>query len=114
MHTGPCPYEGPGLRDDFGLLDHASMLVDGRPRVKRASLWIVGQFPANVGCSEANAVLNFARALRHNLVSNQTIREPRWPAFVAMLAAACVYLAMPRPLSVGPTWLLLAVIFVLL
>jgi uncharacterized membrane protein len=40
--------------------------------------------------------------------------EPRWPAFVAMLAAACVYWALPDPLSVGPSWLLLAVIFVLL
>jgi hypothetical protein len=31
-----------------------------------------------------------------------------------MLAAASVYLALPEPLSVGPSWLLLAVIFVLL
>jgi hypothetical protein len=31
-----------------------------------------------------------------------------------MLAAACVYLALPEPLSVGPSWLLLAIIFVLL
>jgi uncharacterized membrane protein len=47
-------------------------------------------------------------------MSYQFIREPRWPAFVAMLAAACVYLALPQPLSVGPSWLLLAVILVLL
>ena len=40
--------------------------------------------------------------------------EPRWPAFVAMLAAAGVYWALPEPLSVGPGWLLLAIIFVLL
>jgi hypothetical protein len=40
--------------------------------------------------------------------------EPRWPALVAMLAAACVYLALPEPLSVGPSWLLLVVILVLL
>jgi hypothetical protein len=40
--------------------------------------------------------------------------EPRWPAIVAMLAAAFVYLALPEPLSLGPSWLLLAVIFVLL
>ena len=40
--------------------------------------------------------------------------EPRWPAFVAMLAAAFVYLALPEPLSLGPSWLLLAVVFVLL
>jgi hypothetical protein len=42
------------------------------------------------------------------------IREPRWPAFVAMLAAACVYLGLPKPLSVGPSWLLLAIVIVLL
>jgi hypothetical protein len=47
-------------------------------------------------------------------MSGQIVREPRWPAFVAMLAAASVYLALPEPLSVGPSWLLLAVIFVLL
>jgi uncharacterized membrane protein len=42
------------------------------------------------------------------------VQEPRWPAFAAMLAAACLYLALPSALSVGPSWLLLAVIFVLL
>jgi hypothetical protein len=41
-------------------------------------------------------------------------REPRWPAFVAMLAAAGVYLALPEPLSVGPSWLLLVIIVPLL
>ena len=41
-------------------------------------------------------------------------REPRWPALVAMLAAGCVYLALPEPLSVGPSWLLLAVVLILL
>jgi hypothetical protein len=44
----------------------------------------------------------------------QIIREPRWPALVAMLAAAGVYWALPEPLSVGPSWLLLAVIALLL
>jgi len=42
------------------------------------------------------------------------VREPRWPAFVAMLAAAGVYWALPEPLSVGPSWLLLAIILILL
>ncbi len=42
------------------------------------------------------------------------IREPRWPAFVAMLAAACLYWALPERLSLGPSWLLFAIIFVLL
>ena len=40
--------------------------------------------------------------------------EPRWPAFLAMLSAAGVFWALPEPLSLGPGWLLLAVIFVLM
>jgi hypothetical protein len=47
-------------------------------------------------------------------MSRPIIREPRWPAFVAMFAAAGVYLALPEPLSVGPSWLLLAIIGLLL
>jgi uncharacterized membrane protein len=43
-----------------------------------------------------------------------TLREPLWPALVAMLAAGGLYLALPESLSVGPSWLLLAVVFVLL
>jgi uncharacterized membrane protein len=46
-------------------------------------------------------------------MSAQMVREPRWPAVVAMLAAGCVYWSLPEPLSVGPGWLLLAVILVL-
>jgi len=42
------------------------------------------------------------------------LREPRWPAFVAMVAASGVYLALPEPLSVGPSWLLTAIIVLLL
>jgi hypothetical protein len=41
-------------------------------------------------------------------------REPRWPAIVAILSAGLLYLALPEPLSVGPSWLLLAIILVLL
>jgi uncharacterized membrane protein len=40
--------------------------------------------------------------------------EPRWPAFVAMLAAGGVYFSLPERLSVGPGWGLLAVILVLM
>jgi hypothetical protein len=47
-------------------------------------------------------------------MTNQIIREPRWPAFVAMMAAALVYWALPEQLSVGPGWLLLVVVLVLL
>jgi uncharacterized membrane protein len=41
-------------------------------------------------------------------------REPRWPAFLAMLSAAGVFWALPEPLSLGPGWLLLLVIVVLM
>ena len=47
-------------------------------------------------------------------MNHQVLREPRWPAFVAMLAAAGVYLALPEPLTLGPSWLLLAIIVLLL
>jgi hypothetical protein len=42
------------------------------------------------------------------------VREPRWPAFVAMAADALIHYALPQRLSVGPRWLLFAVILVLL
>ena len=44
----------------------------------------------------------------------KVVREPRWPALVAMIAAACMYWAMPEPFSVGPGWALLAVVLVLM
>jgi hypothetical protein len=47
-------------------------------------------------------------------MSHPIVREPRWPAFVAMLAAAGVYLALPEPLSLGPSWLLLVIVVLLL
>ena len=47
-------------------------------------------------------------------MNHQVLREPRWPAFLAMLAAAGVYLALPEPLTLGPSWLLLAIIVLLL
>ena len=47
-------------------------------------------------------------------MSHSIVREPRWPAFVAMLAAGGVYLALPEPLSMGPSWLLLLVVVLML
>ncbi len=40
--------------------------------------------------------------------------EPRWPVVVALVAAGCMYLGLPEELSVGPRWLLLSIILVLL
>jgi uncharacterized membrane protein len=47
-------------------------------------------------------------------MARQILREPRWPAFIAMLAASSVYLALPEPLSVGPSWSLSAIMVLLL
>jgi hypothetical protein len=41
-------------------------------------------------------------------------REPRWPATVALLAVGGLHLALPGSLSVGPNWILLAVVTVLM
>jgi hypothetical protein len=40
--------------------------------------------------------------------------EPRWQAILALVAVGGIYTALPRELSVGPRWLLLAVVLVLL
>jgi len=40
--------------------------------------------------------------------------EPRWPAFIALMAGACLHYALPERLSVGPDWALPAVMAVLL
>jgi hypothetical protein len=39
--------------------------------------------------------------------------EPRWQALLALLAVGGIYLALPRTLVVGPTWLLPAIIVIL-
>ncbi len=51
---------------------------------------------------------------QHSVAMSITTREPRWPAFLAMLSAAGVFWALPEPLSLGPGWLLLLVIVVLM
>jgi hypothetical protein len=44
----------------------------------------------------------------------QTCREPRWPAFIAMLADAGVWLALPERFSIGPRLLVPGIILALL
>ena len=57
-------------------------------------------------------------AMARSSGSPQTYSElpkvPHWPAIIAILADACLYLALPPALSVGPRWLLLAIVFFLL
>jgi hypothetical protein len=50
----------------------------------------------------------------HSMTNAPTRLEPRWPAMLALLAVGGLRLALPEPLSVGPDWLLIAVIGVLL
>ncbi len=40
--------------------------------------------------------------------------EPKWPGFVALLAVGAIRYALPPALSVGPQWLLIAVLILLL
>src|SRR5581483_2515949 len=40
--------------------------------------------------------------------------EPRWQAILALIAVGGIYTALPGELSVGPRWLLLAAVIVLL
>jgi hypothetical protein len=40
--------------------------------------------------------------------------EPRWPAVIAMLAVGLLHLALPPSVSVGPPWLLAAIVGVLI
>lgn len=47
-------------------------------------------------------------------VTSALPKVPHWPAIIAILADACLYLALPPALSVGPRWLLLAVVVFLL
>ncbi len=44
----------------------------------------------------------------------ETKREPRWPAVLALLAVGGLRLALPDALAVGPAWLLLVVVGILL
>jgi hypothetical protein len=48
------------------------------------------------------------------MMSSERQSEPRWPAFIALLAVGCLCLALPASLSLGPRWLLLAIVFTLL
>jgi hypothetical protein len=40
--------------------------------------------------------------------------QPVWPAILAVFSVGCLHLALPEPLTFGPSWLLLALIALLL
>jgi hypothetical protein len=49
------------------------------------------------------------------MTTNRTDQpEPRWQVILALLAVAAIYMALPRQLVVGPSWLLPALVAVLL
>jgi len=48
------------------------------------------------------------------LIAPVSNTEPRWPAIIALLAVGGIYAALPSFLTVGPRWLLLVVVVVLL
>jgi len=47
-------------------------------------------------------------------VPNQWDPEPRWPAWIAILAVGLLYTALPPYLIVGPRWLFLVIVLLLL
>ncbi len=47
-------------------------------------------------------------------MAKDTERVAHWPAIVAIVADAALYLGLPESLSVGPRWLLLAIVLFLL
>src|ERR1700693_4792795 len=58
-----------------------------------------------------------ARAALHDgstMTSPSSRLEPRWPAMLALLAVGGLRLALPESLSIGPDWLLITVVGVLL
>jgi hypothetical protein len=52
--------------------------------------------------------------MSHKPVSPRLKPEPRWPTALALLAVGGLHLALPESLTVGPDWLLLALVVILL
>jgi len=52
--------------------------------------------------------------INEQLAKDRWDPEPRWPAFIAILAVGGLYAALPRYLIVGPQWLFPVIVLVLL
>jgi hypothetical protein len=52
--------------------------------------------------------------MEHTMANANTHLEPRWPAMLALFAVGGLRLALPEPLSAGPSWLLLIIVVVLM
>lgn len=49
-----------------------------------------------------------SRKAKKAVIKNEP--EPRWPALLAILAGGCLHYALPERLSIGPGWLLVAIL----
>jgi hypothetical protein len=54
------------------------------------------------------------RSSADETVSRASDPEPRWPVVVALLAVGALYWAMPRSMSLGPRWMPLVILAVLI
>ena len=86
-------------------MNHATTSIQTRPRTPTASPPLTSRnfhvyFPATLGDT-----------VPHSCPLSKT---PHWPAIVATIADACLYLGLPESLSIGPRWLLLAIMLFLL
>src|SRR2546421_8346624 len=70
----------------------------------------IPRFPTSIR-APADSCYSEIVADQHNHIDKP---EPRWQALLAFLAVGAIYLALPRDLIVGPTWLLPTLIVVLL
>jgi hypothetical protein len=51
---------------------------------------------------------------RASVTGGETTTEPRWPAILALLALGGLHSLLPEPLRLGPDWLMIVVVSVLL
>lgn len=89
-------------------------MPSGRAGIFRAPLFYWGRrgLLRKGGRGKMRAMAEHTTIARN--ITELKMREPRWPALVAMVAAGLLYLALPERLSVGPGWLLLAIVAILL
>ena len=55
-----------------------------------------------------------ATPIRADETFEQFVPEPRWPAFIAIIAVGGLYAALPDALTMGPRWLFPAIVLVFL
>src|SRR5467141_2956534 len=79
--------------------------------------WVLAPSPVQGALDRVEHETPLRYALAVAITTNkkeQSTKEPRWLAIIAMLASGLLYAALPSSLSVGPDWLLLAVLAALM